>query len=122
MSVDAGHVVSDLDRYLDRVLPISGALYVLGPDEVYLAGDDLHWRHGKRIRLRDERAEDVARTIQRFVPALGGGPVGWVLDATVRGKITRSPDAGAVAFLSEIEEVDLRDDWLTARMRLRDVR
>jgi hypothetical protein len=102
------------------VLPVTGTLYVATADDVFMAGSDLHWKHGRRIRLRDERAKDIAQTIGRFVPARGGGTACWILDATVRGRISRSDEPESVAFLSEIEEVELRDDWLTARMRLRD--
>jgi hypothetical protein len=120
MSHDAGDVALHLDSYLDRVLAVTGMLYVVTPDEVFMAGSDLHWKHGQRIRLRDERVKDIAQTIGRFVPVCGGGTACWILDATVRGRISRSEEPESVAFLSEIEEVELRDDWLTARMRLRD--
>ena len=119
MSLDADNVVSRLDSYLGKVLTLVGKLYVLSSHEIFLAGSDLYWEHKQILRLQDKRAADVARTIASFAPAWGGGRASWIIDATVRGKVTRSEEAESMAWLSEIEEVEVRHHWLTARMRLR---
>ena len=96
--------------------PLRADERILAADEIEVAGPE----QAIEIRLRDERVNDIAQTIGRFVPACGGGAACWVLDGTVKGRISRSDEPESVAVLSEIEEVELRDDWLTARMRLRD--
>ncbi|HEY2585165.1 MAG TPA: hypothetical protein VGI81_05315 [Tepidisphaeraceae bacterium] len=120
MSHDAGDVVLHLGSYVGKVLPVRGTLYVVGDGTMYLAGSESHWRQGQVIRLDDERAGDGAATIMRFVPPHGGGTAGWILDATARGRITQTGEPGSAASICDIEEVDLRDEYLTARMRLRD--
>ena len=121
MSHNAGDLVLHLDRFVDQIIPVTGKLYVPSTREMRLAGSDLHWKHGQAICLLDARVGDVALVIERFVPPLGGGAVCWVVDATVRGRVGRSENNKWVACLTDIEEVELRDDWLTARMRLRNV-
>ena len=121
MSLEARVAIQMLDRYDGKVVPVRGRLYVTGKGEMLLADDDLCVKHLIVIRLIDGAVERLAETLRRHVPPWGGGPFVNIVDATVRGKLTRARDTESKAMLTELEEVDIREDWFTARIRLKDV-
>ena len=119
VSVSASEIIDHLDRYVGREVPVAAELYVLGSKEMFLCDDHVYWKHGRIIQVIDASVERVATTLMSFVPALGGGPAVHVVQATVRGKVARARDDRAMATMTDVEELEIRDVWLTARVRLR---
>jgi len=119
VSLSTNEIIDDLSQYVGREVPVAAELYVLRSKETFLCDDDVDWKHARVIQVVDPSIEWLVKTLMNFVPALGGGPATHVVQATLRGKVAPANDNRARAILTDLEELEIRDAWLTARVRLR---